>query len=105
MTKHLVGQKFQTNDELKCSSYEVRMKTFFFLLASLTRQDDGKNIVTCLNDSRRGIGFDIGFIDHFNTQLVITLNYSDVANFHILQITSSHAKYFPTHSVFIVVAW
>jgi hypothetical protein len=30
-------------------------------------------IVTCMSDSRRGFGLDIGFIDHFNTQLVITL--------------------------------
>jgi hypothetical protein len=29
--------------------------------------------VTCVSDSRRGFGLDIGFIDHFNTQLVITL--------------------------------
>jgi hypothetical protein len=38
-----------------------------------------------MSDSRRGFGLDIGFVDHFHTQLVTTLNYS--ATFHTLQIT------------------
>jgi hypothetical protein len=41
-------------------------------------------VVTYLSDSRRGFGLDIGFTDHFNTQLVITLNYSTITNFHTL---------------------
>jgi hypothetical protein len=41
-----------------------------------------------MSDSRRGFGLGIGFIDHFNTQLVITL-YSAIANSHTLQITLS----------------
>jgi hypothetical protein len=45
-----------------------------------------------MSDSRRGFGLDIGFIDHFNTQLVITLNYSAIPNFHTLQITGAHVK-------------
>jgi hypothetical protein len=45
------------------------------------------NIVMYLSDSRRGYGLGIGFIDHFNAQLVITLNYSVIANLHILQST------------------
>jgi hypothetical protein len=52
-----------------------------------------------MSDSRRGFGLDIGLIDHCNTQLVITLNYSAIADFHALQITRAHAK-FST-----VVAW
>jgi hypothetical protein len=40
-------------------------------------------------DSRRGFGLDIGFIDHFNTQLLMTLNHSAIANSHTLQITSA----------------
>jgi hypothetical protein len=32
-------------------------------------------VLSCVSDSRRGFGLDIGFTDHFNTQLVITLNY------------------------------
>jgi hypothetical protein len=32
-------------------------------------------------------GFNIGLNDHFNTQLVITINYSAIANFHTLQTT------------------
>jgi hypothetical protein len=39
----------------------------------------------------------IEFIDHFNTQLVTTINYSTIANLHTLQITRAHSKYF--HSV------
>jgi hypothetical protein len=40
-----------------------------------------------------GIGLDIGFIDDFNTQLVITLNYSAIAD-HTLQITSAYGLVF-----------
>jgi hypothetical protein len=43
---------------------------------------------------------DFGIIDRFNTQLVITLNYSAIANFHTLQITRTHAKSFTTYNVF-----
>jgi hypothetical protein len=32
------------------------------------------------------------FIDHFNTQLVITLNYSAVVDFHILPVTPAGVK-------------
>jgi hypothetical protein len=58
-------------------------------------------IVTILNDSRPGFGLDIGFIVNFNIQLVITHNYSAVANFHILQIT----KLFNPAVSSLVVAW
>jgi hypothetical protein len=47
-----------------------------------------------------GFGLDVGFIDHFNTQLIITFNYSAIANFHTLQITRAHSKSFPACSVF-----
>jgi hypothetical protein len=52
-----------------------------------------------MSDSRRGFGLDIGYIDHFTTQLVITLNYSAITDFHILQITSVYAKFFSAYSV------
>jgi hypothetical protein len=52
------------------------------------------NTVTCMSDSRRGFGLETGVIDHFNTRIVITLNYSVVADLHTLQITSAHAKSF-----------
>jgi hypothetical protein len=55
------------------------------------------HIFTRMSDYRRGFGSDIGFIDHFNTQLVITLNYSAIAEFHTLQ---NHAKAFPARSSF-----
>jgi hypothetical protein len=60
----------------------------------------GHNIVTCMRDYRRGFGLEIGFIDHFNTRLVTTLNYSAVADLHTLQITRGHAKSFPVCNVF-----
>jgi hypothetical protein len=47
-----------------------------------------------MSDYRRGFGLDIGFIDHFNTRLVTTLNYSAIADFHTL------IKSFPACSVF-----
>jgi hypothetical protein len=56
--------------------------------------------ITCISDSRRGFGLDIGFIDHFNTQLVITLHYSGIADFRILPVTPAHATSFPACSVF-----
>jgi hypothetical protein len=34
-----------------------------------------------------GFGSDIGFIVHFSTQLVTTINFSAITNFHTLQIT------------------
>jgi hypothetical protein len=57
-------------------------------------------IVTCMCDYRRGFGLDIGFIDHFNTQLVITLNYTANADIHTLHFTPAHSKSFPFCSVF-----
>jgi hypothetical protein len=52
------------------------------------------------SDYRWGFGLDIGVIDHLYTQLVTTSNYSAIANFHTLQITSVHAKYFSVCNVF-----
>jgi hypothetical protein len=46
------------------------------------------------SDSRRGFGLEARFIDHFNTRLVTTLNYSVIANFHTSQITAAHTKSF-----------
>jgi hypothetical protein len=40
-----------------------------------------------MSESQRGFGLDIGFIDHFNPQLVITLSYRAIADLHTLQIT------------------
>jgi hypothetical protein len=51
-------------------------------------------------DSRRGFGLTIWFIDHFSTQLVITLNHKAIAHFNTLQITTAHTKFFPDGSVF-----
>jgi hypothetical protein len=51
-----------------------------------------QNIVMCMSDYRRGFGLEIRFIDHFNTQLVTTLNYSAIANLHTLQITTAYDK-------------
>jgi hypothetical protein len=42
---------------------------------------------------RVAIDGDIGFIDHFKTQFVITLNYSAIADPHTLQIAVTHAVF------------
>jgi hypothetical protein len=53
------------------------------------------DIVTyCECDYIRGFGLKIAFADHFT-----------VANFHILQITRTHAKSFPTAVSLLVVSW
>jgi hypothetical protein len=57
-----------------------------------------------MSDSRRDFGLDIGFINHFNTRLVIALNYSAIANFNNLQITGALSLFQPTVSS-LVVAW
>jgi hypothetical protein len=64
-----------------------KLKSKIFMVSIL-------NIVRCMCDSRRGFGLDIGFIDHFNTQLVITLNYSSIAHLHTSQITRAHRLVF-----------
>jgi hypothetical protein len=43
---------------------------------------------------------DIGLTDHFNTQLVITRNYSTVANFHTLQLPRVYTNSLPARIVF-----
>jgi hypothetical protein len=48
--------------------------------------------VTCMSGNRRGIGLEIGFIDHL--YVVTTNNYNTIANFHTLQITIAHTKSF-----------
>jgi hypothetical protein len=53
-----------------------------------------------MSDASWGVGLDIGFIDHLNTLLVITLNYNAIADLQTLQITVTHAKSFPARSFF-----
>jgi hypothetical protein len=53
----------------------------------------GKYIVTCMIVYRRGFGLEISFINHFNIRLVTTLNCSNIADLHTLQITTAHAKF------------
>jgi hypothetical protein len=53
-----------------------------------------------MSDSRRGFRLEIRFIDHFNTALVITLNYSATAELHTLQITTAHTKSFQSAFTF-----
>jgi hypothetical protein len=55
-----------------------------------------RHVYVC--DCRRGFGLDIGFIDHFNTQLISISNYSAITNLHTLQITAANTKSSPTCS-------
>jgi hypothetical protein len=41
--------------------------------------------VTFMSGSRRGFGLVIESIDHFNTQLVTTLNYTAIADLHFYE--------------------
>jgi hypothetical protein len=66
-----------------------------------TFHPDTLYIVTCMSDYKWSFGLDIGFIDHFNTQLVITLNYGAISNFHILHTRSLFQPTVPS----LVVAW
>jgi hypothetical protein len=50
-----------------------------------------------LSDYRRSFGLEIGFIFHYNTQLVTTLNYSAIADPHIFQITRAHRLVFSVY--------
>jgi hypothetical protein len=58
-----------------------------------------------MGDPRRGFGLEIGFIDHINTRLVTTFNYSVIADLHTLQITTEYAKIFQSVVSSPVVPW
>jgi hypothetical protein len=73
---------------------------FRYFLQMYLNASKGKNIFACMSDSRRGFGLDIGFIDHFSSQLLITRNYSAISDFYSLPVTPEHAKSFPACSAF-----
>jgi hypothetical protein len=50
-------------------------------------------------DSRRGLQLEIGLIDHFNTRLVTTINYSANVNLYTLEIIAAHAKSFQSAAI------
>jgi hypothetical protein len=52
-----------------------------------------------------GFGLEIGFIVHFNKQLVNTVNYSAIVDIDALQITTAHAKSFHSAVSSLVVLW
>jgi hypothetical protein len=52
-----------------------------------------------------GFGFEIAFIDHFNTLLMTTINYSSIVDLCNLQITTAHAKSFQSAVSSPVVFW
>jgi hypothetical protein len=62
-------------------------------------------IVKCKSDYRRGFGLGIGFLDHLNTRLMATLNYSAIADLHTLQITTANANSFQYAVSSPVVPW
>jgi hypothetical protein len=53
-----------------------------------------------MSDSWWSFGLDIGFTDHFNTQFIITRNYSAIAILHTSQFTVTHTESFLAHRVF-----
>jgi hypothetical protein len=46
------------------------------------------HIFTRMSAPSAGFGLEIGFVDHFNTRLLTTLNYRVIADLHNLQITA-----------------
>jgi hypothetical protein len=54
---------------------------------------------------RRGLGLEMGFIDHFNTRPMTILNYRAIADLHNLQITTALAKSFLSAVSSPVVPW
>jgi hypothetical protein len=51
-------------------------------------------ITPITSDARRTFGFVIGFVLHFNTQSVTTLNYSAITDLDTLQFTRAHSLVF-----------
>jgi hypothetical protein len=51
-------------------------------------------IVPYMSDFRPAFGLETGFIEHFNTRPVITINYSAIADLHNLQFSTAHTKSF-----------
>jgi hypothetical protein len=56
-------------------------------------------------ESRWDFRLEIGFIDHFNTRLVDTFDYSTIADFHTLRIATAHANSFQSAVSSPVVLW
>jgi hypothetical protein len=67
--------------------------------AALRNEGTVPYVVTCMSDYRRGLDRRLDLSATFNTQLVTTLNYSDMANLRTSQITTAHAKYFQSLSL------
>jgi hypothetical protein len=79
----------------------------YITMASLCLEETHNliTIVTCVNDCRWGFGLEIGFIDHFHSRLVTTLNYNAITEFRTLQITAAHTKSFQSAVSSRVVPW
>jgi hypothetical protein len=56
-----------------------------------------------MSDYRRGFRRKIRFIEHL--QVITTSNYNIIVNFHTLQITTAHAKYFQSAVSSQIVPW
>jgi hypothetical protein len=64
------------------------------------------DIITCFSVSRRGLGLDIGFVDHFDTLLVITLNSTAIAYCHKLNKSLAQTlSVFELAASLLNVAW
>jgi hypothetical protein len=57
--------------------------------------------ITCMGD----FGLQIRFIEHFNTRIVATFNYSAIDDLHTLEISTAHSKSFQSAMSPPVVSW
>jgi hypothetical protein len=98
--KSRTGQNIRSSDGAQCSQdldigpSSVSPKSFkccankLIITGCITNW--AQNVFPYMRNYGRGFEICIGFIHHFNIQLVITLNYSAIADLHILQITRTH---------------
>jgi hypothetical protein len=87
-----------------------RLSTYCFVVhqwahSAPTSSSTAVHIVMCTSDSRWGFELETRFIDHFNTQIVTTLDYSAITNVHTLQLTVTHILVFSVLHSSLVISW
>jgi hypothetical protein len=92
------GWNLWTNVKINSTAVQQRYKTGASMYLSI-QMFLKLYIIMCRSDYRQCLDWILDLLTIL-TQLIITLNYSAIANFHTLQITRAHTKSFPARSVF-----